>query len=1614
MTLASAPQGGARPASANDLPLPAGPLGGAPSEPIAAGALSALLGQEAEAFAAAPEPGTAPALEAFGGLPGGGGLPGPGSGEGSVLAPRGPGGLWRTHNFEVEEHHTYVAGGVRVHNDSQDYIDLAEDLGRTFGSIYGNMLLDDESAFVRLAGSTALSAVTSVVAEAIAKGIFHPNTFDVSKILGEELRGYSANLQAAAVSSAGAFLTAELGEALGLEGFGEDLFNFVGTKYAGSFLAEMAQSGNPVEVMQNLKWASAWSEAGFGADIASFLGSALAREILPAETLEGSIGGSLGGIVGLSLAGKHLGMTLGNVLAPGVGAFVGTIVGTFLGNLFGDEPSTPDGVIDLWAQQPSRSGASQLVEVRYDFDLDEGFSEAYTKTLGDAAQALAESYVAAIGAVGTANRLQVERFEAKLVDGEMRFYEYDETVDDITVNTDVAAGKDGKFRVASAEAMLDGSVSDLILGLDPVGGNLLAKRAVAGTKAQDLVGISAALAAAAELDRYYEDREVINALIAAEPDSAFAAGWTVAFAHAEELDLYDLSPSDFNGGLAGWLGSLAEAGLAVGPSGVRVEKSGAQGLRIELDIPGRDAVPDMARLFADRTQVAEGGRELELLFDTRLRDVGYTEVTGAILRNGVYEALGDTAGRDLWFGRDDRGNHFVDEHGGEIQGDPNGPFHESSDDILIGGDKDDTVYAAGGWDWVDGGSGDDLLSGGGHDDVLLGGAGDDTLYGDGGNDYLEGGSGADELHGGFEDGAAFYGWGDTAGYTGSSRAMSVSLATGQGSGGDAQGDRLHGIRNLVGSAHADILTGNGADNVLEGGAGADRLSGGGGTDVASYARAKAGVVASLVYPTSRNVGDAAGDSYSGIEGLEGSVFDDVMHGNDGDNILWGGDGDDVLVAGLGRDRVVGGLGFDTLSYRDHGSAVTIDLLTPSASSAVVANDQHTEIEAFEGTRHADTLRGSHEADALMGHDGDDHIRGLGGDDALFGDGGADHLDGDSGNDVLDGGDGDDELLGDTDDDTLRGGAGDDDLKGDHGADVLRGDAGADVLFGGSGGDDLHGGSDDDRLYGGEHDDRLWGDAGDDVLPGSTGDDELHGGSGDDVIEGGSGRDVIRAGDGDDIVFYGEGDDFWGAGGAAIDVGEAGYDTLVIEEGSDFDTKNLAAYGFEAFRGADGDDEARGTRDGVDYDLDGGAGDDWLEGAGGDDVLRGGSGSDTLQGNAGDDTIHLDAADRLHWNSGGAVDVGGAGRDTVIVVAGSAFEVGDLAAHGVEVFRGAERRDVVGAGARAGAVDLDGGAGNDDLRGAGGDDALAGGQGDDWLEGGGGSDVLRGGSGRDTLLGGDGDDVIHIDADDKLHWNSGGAVDVGGAGRDTLVIEDGSAFVTGNIDQYGLEAFRGGDGDDRVEAVDARVRHRFEGGGGDDDLRGAGGDDELVGGSGDDRLYGRDGDDTLTGGTGADRLDGGRGTDTASYREAAARVVVDLRDADNEGEAAGDRFDEVENLEGSRHGDLLFGDDAANRLFGAGGNDRLYGRKGDDVLKGGTGADVFVFARNGDRDRVIDFENDLDTIQIDRDFAGVSTAADALARARQVGADVVFDFGGGDVLTVEGVTKGQLVNDLVVA
>ncbi|MEM9128323.1 MAG: putative Ig domain-containing protein, partial [Pseudomonadota bacterium] len=139
-------------------------------------------------------------------------------------------------------------------------------------------------------------------------------------------------------------------------------------------------------------------------------------------------------------------------------------------------------------------------------------------------------------------------------------------------------------------------------------------------------------------------------------------------------------------------------------------------------------------------------------------------------------------------------------------------------------DGNDTLIGFIGDDALDGGAGDDYVDGGLGNDLIFGSGGNDTLFGGAGLDVVDGGAGADSLDGG----AGSADWLD---YRGSPVGVSVDLATGEASGGDATGDEFTGFERVLGSQGNDTLTGDDGDNQLLGGAGSDIVNGGAGLDV---------------------------------------------------------------------------------------------------------------------------------------------------------------------------------------------------------------------------------------------------------------------------------------------------------------------------------------------------------------------------------------------------------------------------------------------------------------------------------------------------------------------------------------------------------------------------------------------------------------------------------------------------------------------------------------------------------------------------------------------------------------------------------------------------------------
>jgi len=489
----------------------------------------------------------------------------------------------------------------------------------------------------------------------------------------------------------------------------------------------------------------------------------------------------------------------------------------------------------------------------------------------------------------------------------------------------------------------------------------------------------------------------------------------------------------------------------------------------------------------------------------------------------------------------------------------------SDNDLLVGGLGHDILTGGLGADILDGGDGFDLASyahssagvvanlsnaaentgeaagdtykliegfeGSAFADEFTGSILNDKLYGNGGNDTLEGSGGADWLYGG-----AGY---DFASYYDASSAVVVNLSNATQNTGEAAGDTYHSIEAISGSAsYSDTLTGSwdgnniyghggddrlsglagrdylagGAGNdILIGGADGDWLVGGAGTDLAGYTTA---VTASLL-DASQNTGEAAGDTYEGIEGLAGSGFGDVLGGDHGSNMLLGHAGNDNLIGGSGADLLDGGSGFDYAEYHTAKAGVIADLAYTGRNTGDAQGDRYVSIEG---------LAGSSFSDDLSGNDLGNEIYGLGGNDALEGRGGADWLYGGEGHDFA----------------TYYGAT----------AGVTanlseswrnQGEAAGDMYFAIEG---LAGSGYADALGGNEHYNELFGHGGDDQLWGFGGGDWLVGGEGHDLLIGGAGSDWLTGGNGTDIFRF---DGVLGAGNVDVvnDFGVGGPDLLQL-------------------------------------------------------------------------------------------------------------------------------------------------------------------------------------------------------------------------------------------------------------------------------------------------------------------------------------------------------------------------------------------------------------------------------------------------------------------------------------
>jgi len=694
---------------------------------------------------------------------------------------------------------------------------------------------------------------------------------------------------------------------------------------------------------------------------------------------------------------------------------------------------------------------------------------------------------------------------------------------------------------------------------------------------------------------------------------------------------------------------------------------------------------------------------------------------------------------------------------------------------------------------VNGGAGNDTLSGSGFVDRLDGGAGDDSISGNNGDDLISGGVGVDTLNGGAGADTIIGGVANTT----------VTFNTNFGSIPIELFDEI--APGTVASFLDYVQDGDYLNSIIHRSIPGFVIQGGGFTTNSTVFDEDTTIIGNVpTDPPIQNEGLTRSNTRGTISTAQQSTnintftsqwFINLVNNTGLDSVphvVFGQITDMTvpdLIAMLSTFDITaetGNLALEDVPLTNTpasgtGSLVVVQSLSVGliASSTSMAVDGADVIDGGDGS---DTVNGSGGNDTITGGANDDSLAGGDGDDLVNGGDGADLLDGQAGDDVLNGNDGDDALTGGAGNDTLDGGAGSNRLveTGDtdfelSDSELTTGNLGTDMLTG-IGSAQLTGGNSaniiDAQNFSGPT--TLNGSGGADVITAGGGASTINGGAGNDTITGSGVADSISGGDGNDSVVAGA--------GADIVTGDAGDDIL---------------------SGGDGNDTLRGGA-GLDT-LNGGAGNDSLLGEADNDQLSGGLDDDTLDGGVGDDRV-TESADTDFTLTNTSLTSAALGTDTLVGITRAQLT-------------GGASGNTINASAFTGIATLDGADGNDIILSPAGGSLVIGGAGADSITGGAGADTISGDAGNDTIRGGAGNDSIQGGDDDDLLMGGLGADTLsGGAGNDRLVgisNADLAAPVTtlAELNTADSDVLLGGDGNDTIVA--GLGKDTVDGGAGDD-------------------------------------------------------------------------------------------------------------------------------------------------------------------------------------------------------
>lgn len=235
------------------------------------------------------------------------------------------------------------------------------------------------------------------------------------------------------------------------------------------------------------------------------------------------------------------------------------------------------------------------------------------------------------------------------------------------------------------------------------------------------------------------------------------------------------------------------------------------------------------------------------------------------------------------------------------------------------------------------------------------------------------------------------------------------------------GAMVPGLRTLIaGGDGDDELHGGASDDEIDPGIGDDVVSGGGGSDrlAADIPQGAslpyrttprtAGVVVDLAAGVMRPLAGGEQDTVSGFEDVRGTVFADLLLGDDGPNVINGYEGFDHVDGRKSADWLTGRDSL-TADYSRRGGPLIMDvdrapgssgtLITVRSPSGDVDTDRFSRLGRVIATSRDDdivttvpaSISGGAGDDILDGSDGDDMLSGDEGHDGIYGGAGHDHL-----------------------------------------------------------------------------------------------------------------------------------------------------------------------------------------------------------------------------------------------------------------------------------------------------------------------------------------------------------------------------------------------------------------------------------------------------------------------------------------------------------------------------------------------------------------------------------------------------------------------------------------------